>query len=501
MPRSFRQLRRLTWLTCLSFAVPLAVLAQTSAPASAPLSPDAQEALKKGIIAAKEQEWEIAIRSFQDARRLAPDAPAIYYNLGLAESKIPGRELRAIAWFGAYLGAATNAPNAAAVNDFIAELQIKSEGNLRRLIKTVQDAASKISNSQYDLVYLLVEAGDITAALKTAELGGEEGATQFMVASTQARTGDIVGAHKTTELMRDVSFKSVALNDIAQAQAKAGDIPAALETLATALKTAGLIQNVDGRSDRQGSIVREQQSLVEAQSKSGDITGAQRTVLFLQEIVNSLPDEGKKMNGQNLIEDATEKSNGQHSVDTYRQTVAKAQAVAGDIAGAQKTTELIQNYATKARALIDIVEAQGAAGDIVGAQKTLGSAKMIADLIQGDDPDVKRMVQATIADTPRKLPYMKTWAQWEASTKGKQTQIQPVLLATWLNKLDDTSKYDDGALNTAPFLDLASYLTSQHSANPRDLFSALKDTAEKIIKAQKLIDQMLKQQAKEHAKP
>jgi len=54
--------------------------------------------MKKGLLAAKEQEWLIAIQSFQEARKSAPDAPLLFYNLGLAESKIPGRELRAIAW-------------------------------------------------------------------------------------------------------------------------------------------------------------------------------------------------------------------------------------------------------------------------------------------------------------------------------------------------------------------------------------------------------------------
>jgi len=83
------------------------------------LPPDAQEAMKNGIIAAKQQDYLLAARYFQDARKIAPDSPEIFFNLGLAESKIPGRELRAIAWFGAYLASTTNAPNAAAVKDQI----------------------------------------------------------------------------------------------------------------------------------------------------------------------------------------------------------------------------------------------------------------------------------------------------------------------------------------------------------------------------------------------
>lgn len=146
MQSSHIQIHRIILLVCLSLALPLAGLAQTNVPA--PLSPEAQEALKKGIMAAKQQEWEIAIRSFQEARQTAPDAPEVFYNLGLAESKMPGRELRAIAWFGAYLSATPNAANAAAVKDKIAELQIKNEGNTSRLIKTLEDAPINCQNQK-----------------------------------------------------------------------------------------------------------------------------------------------------------------------------------------------------------------------------------------------------------------------------------------------------------------------------------------------------------------
>ncbi|MGP1614723.1 MAG: tetratricopeptide repeat protein, partial [Pollutimonas bauzanensis] len=78
---------------------------QSKAPTPAPLPPAAQEALNKGIIAAKVPDYPLAIRYFEEARKLAPDAPVVYLNLGLAESKIPSRELRAIAWFGVYLAA------------------------------------------------------------------------------------------------------------------------------------------------------------------------------------------------------------------------------------------------------------------------------------------------------------------------------------------------------------------------------------------------------------
>src|SRR5438034_5695252 len=82
-------------------------LAQVAPPKALP--PEAQEAISKGVIAAKQQDYLLAIRYFEEARKAAPAATEIFYDLGLAESKIPGRELRAMAWFGAYLAANANA--------------------------------------------------------------------------------------------------------------------------------------------------------------------------------------------------------------------------------------------------------------------------------------------------------------------------------------------------------------------------------------------------------
>ena len=135
-PVSLPQLYLLVLLAFISIAPPFAALAQTNAPA--PLPSAAQEALNKGILAAKVPDYPLAIRFFEEARKLAPQAPVIFMNLGVAESKMPGRELRAIAWFGAYLAAAPDAPNAAAVKEQIAVLEVRNRSNVSRLIKTVQ---------------------------------------------------------------------------------------------------------------------------------------------------------------------------------------------------------------------------------------------------------------------------------------------------------------------------------------------------------------------------
>src|SRR2546422_205183 len=62
--------------------------------------PPEQVESDKGIAASRQEEWEIAIRHFEEARKLAGDIPSkwgpMLFNQGLCESHIAGRELRAV---------------------------------------------------------------------------------------------------------------------------------------------------------------------------------------------------------------------------------------------------------------------------------------------------------------------------------------------------------------------------------------------------------------------
>jgi tetratricopeptide (TPR) repeat protein len=428
-------LHRLTYLAVLSFALTVAVQAQATAPA--PLPPEAQAAIKKGIIAAKEQEWMIAIQSFQEARKTAPNSPEVFYNLGLAESKLPGRELRAIAWFGAYVNASPNAPNAAAVNDFIAGLQIKSRGNLNRLIKTAQDSEGKISEDGFsramDLSYvagLWAKAGDMTAAMKTIafidddERNKDKTFGYEYIAVGQAEAGDIPGALGTANLIENGISKCEALRAIAVEQIKAGDAVGAENTFASAVKTADHIQD----------------PLVQRHNR--------------EDALNDL---------------------------------ATVQAGVGYIAGALKTLNLIRDANLQGfNARRAIINAQVSAGDIADAQDIVNRIS---------DPTQRKLAQGQL-DARIGLSIV------------IRARLRPVV-ADWLVKLDEDDRYisfksqmdigpraDYCSLNTDIFLDLAGYLKSlQRSDDPHKLFYALYNTASKIAGAQIVIDQMLKQQA------
>lgn len=222
----------------------------------------AQDALDKGAIAfgLPIPNYLLAIHYFEDARKLAPDAPEVYYNLGLAESQIPGRELRAICWFGAYLAADPKAPDAAAVKKQIAILEIRSQDNTSRFVKTVQDAAIPMAgNARHETLRSVAElwarAGDVSTALQTADLIQSDffkDAARSDIAWVQAMSGDIAGAQKTADLIHDADAKCSAQSAIAVAQAKSGNV-------AGAKAAADLISRPDWKSKALTAIAKVQE--------------------------------------------------------------------------------------------------------------------------------------------------------------------------------------------------------------------------------------------------
>jgi len=216
-------------------------------------------AMKNGYEAAQQQDYLSAIRYFEEAHVIAPKAAEIYYNLGLAESKLPGRELRAIAWFGAYLTAMPDAPvpKEAAVKEQMGILLARNKSNLSRFLQLVEAAASQIfstlgdeqgeelsyrgdiqlrdkkSKNMIDAARLWAESGDSDAALKTAgNFRREEYYRNALddIAEAQAATGNISGAQLTAEILREPNLKSSIQSSIVEAHVRSGDIVAAQRT-------------------------------------------------------------------------------------------------------------------------------------------------------------------------------------------------------------------------------------------------------------------------------
>ena len=308
MPTPRGLLRVLLVTLCLSLAQPFVAVAQTSA---TPLPPAAQEALNKGIIAARVPDYLLAIRYFEEARKLAPHAPVVFLNMGLAESRIPGRELRAIAWFGAYMAAYPDAPNAAAVREQIGTLEVRNQSNVSRFIKTVQDAADHTSSN-------LASKLNKNIDFKLLET------TPFYQPNQDLNPLAIVSA------LFDIVVGQIA---IANAQLEAGDIASAQMSFANTQRIVELIPVSAYRSKQAlDAIGSAQASLTERQLESGDVSGALQT--------------------SDLIREAGWRSNA-------RRAIAKAQIKAGDFAGAQKTANpLHPQWRGEIQSLIVTAQAQ-----------------------------------------------------------------------------------------------------------------------------------------------
>ncbi len=390
--RLLQLLRPLIWLIFFSLAQPFAALAQTNAPA--PLSAAAQEAVNKGIIAAKVPDYLLAIRYFEEARKLAPQAPVIYLNLGLAESKIAGRELRAIAWFGAYLAAYPDAPNVAAVKEQIAVLDVRNQSNVSRLLKSAEGAAMQIPAGSFwralslvDVAKLWARTGDIAAAEQVVALikaqdssGVSTEAALANISSVQAFNGDVPGARRRADSIQDSTYKIKALIAIASAQREAKDITGARATLMAAYTAA--LDSKDSDSSRTHALL----DIVKGQAAAGDVAGAQKTmshVLFRKDNsgINRLFNEnvdreiGGIVQAQAKAGDiqgalATADTMQTSSVEWARGTIVTAQLAAGDVTGALKTTALLPEGLGKSQRQYPIGEAQIAAGDLAGALRT-----------------------------------------------------------------------------------------------------------------------------------
>jgi hypothetical protein len=232
------------------------------------ISQEAAQALDRGLRAAKQQDWALAVRYFEEARKTAPTAPQILFNLGLAESKMAGRELRAIAWLRAYQLADPRAENARQVQDLTADLEIKVESSMGKLVALAKQSAEQMRGDDRlkafeEVAEAQARSGDLAGAKQTAlkadrcenerSCHGYRSAALFKIAVIQFHAGDRAAAMDTVNQMKvnKEFFSDVAYIHIAHLQAITGDY-------AGANSTANLVRREDFRKDTLKCIAAEQ---------------------------------------------------------------------------------------------------------------------------------------------------------------------------------------------------------------------------------------------------
>ena len=268
------------------------VFAQTD---RAIISPAAKGAYIRGLSVAEQENWELAIKYFGEAREEAPAWPDPFYNLAYSCRQAGGRELIAIAWYHAYLAAASGTADTDQVRAWIVEFEVRVESRVRMLIRGVKDVYSSMGQSSppgleaLELARALAYLGDFPEAKEMASgiLDGRRSeyymAMAYMrIAREQGRAGDLAGARETFAEARKVAVqfpdedgayyegeilyipvsKERFYRDLSRSQTDAGDIAGAKET------TSWILDD-----EKNGAYFY----IAVAQAKSGDISGAIET--------------------------------------------------------------------------------------------------------------------------------------------------------------------------------------------------------------------------------
>jgi formylglycine-generating enzyme required for sulfatase activity len=270
-----------------------------------------------GVVMAERQEWSRAIEYFDKAHRLAPAHPDILFSLGLAHARAGhGHGLRAMVWFSAYLMAAPDAQDRAemvaeiqrqkkAVKARVRALRIKTRELALQMAKTEKDRESR----DWFLTYIarwMAATGDIQGARKLlGRVEGRENRRRVLasIAMIRAKQGDIGGATAVLTVMppprRDAEgwpgtdLNPPIMGSIAVAQARSGNIRAALKTaqralgdcrydnvhleiVVQALKAGRLDEAVEATSRIKHTLrkITALAAIAEAKAVAGDLRGA-----------------------------------------------------------------------------------------------------------------------------------------------------------------------------------------------------------------------------------
>ncbi len=294
-----------------AFALSLFLLADAplawAQPVGAP-PPEAKEAMSLGLEAAKEKDWKAAIKHFTEAKKTAPYAPPVLFNLAVAYDQLGGREFAAIAFYRAFLAVAPNFKNAEKIRKRISELTGKIEGVVVKLIDVAERMAKAFPAGSYERSGPLKEIaaaramiGDMTSALAIAENDlGERDREEayFFMARYLARAGKFPDAKNMVELVRRRNLYAATYGTIGQYQAIEGDVNGAI-------KTAAHIESLPGNSEfDRNSIMKAQATVYNAIGirllDNGDIEGAKAMAQKIKRVADDVSVTGEIKSSSNI---------------------------------------------------------------------------------------------------------------------------------------------------------------------------------------------------------
>jgi RNA polymerase sigma factor (sigma-70 family) len=318
----------------------------------------------------------------------------------------------------------------------LAQARAGDRDGARKTLQLARDAADAVKDDRVTMAFReIAEAyarlGDLEAALRTAAGLDQEVAREqvlFLVASQQASAGDLPGARKVLAAMT-TDQKDSALAAIARAQARAGDVNAALETAdrlrhqplsrADALEAIALAQAKAGHRDAAARSLQEALQLEVATLAGDDQKDAARARGAVARArigdVRGALDAAAALPGRDADRD-----------DVVRQ-IALEQARAGDTKAALQTLETIKDPARRARALTDLAAARAEAADGQAAAASLEKASEVASRVE-DRPARADLLAEAAAVRTRLQAQARDWKAAREAAQALQGRARAGLL-------------------------------------------------------------------------
>ena len=233
-----------------------------------------------------------------------------------------------------------------------------------------------------DVAEAQANIGDFRRARMTAATVGAEEIVLSRIAAAQAKAGDIRAAEESISAAvalwdrTDPEQHSVGLLEVATGQARAGNVRGAFVVLKRVKRTRGRVRvlfDIAAAQAKAGDSKGAAQAISHAiamAERSDDLTLRVKAFCLRAQVQVKLGDTQAVANSISAAMRTAQRIGGKTDRDFALRDIAEAQAKAGDSAGAISTTQRINDNYWRDWALRDIAEAQAKAGDIVGAMET-----------------------------------------------------------------------------------------------------------------------------------
>lgn len=499
------------------------------------ISEQEKDSYDKGIKAAEAGNFKMAANYFKEETFKNGYAyPSLsMYNLGVAESHIPGRELRAISWLAGFM-TSEYIINADQIKKQIELLKQRNRNSITKMLVKMQDVVSRFSGFERNtfltqVAHLWLDIGEPDSVHSIMKLmkADDESLINLLVRA-YIQSGDLVMAEILAEQIKNKAYRKKAFIELANAFLLTGDFTETRKKLDQVIdkgeeveedwesytllsEISGVLLNMCKYYHQSRDTIMLKTTLSSA-SKIIDRIGSR--FLYCQALIKLAETQyvaGYKQMGISSFDMIWKESNGIQSV--HDRIIMLTQLVStrnklGDVDKIHDQMEKLSEVASfadnnnNAGALAAFAELKIETGDFEGAEKIYvriendysGAAvfyKLIDAYLKADNKQKAQSLVYSSSLNERKDKANEAIREWG--------RVPGTRLIDWVNALNDKAIWSKSPLGMEIFIDMESFIknsitsfsTASYSYGIHDLFEKMIFIVRNFINAEKRINLML----------